>query len=258
MLDRGDATYACPSAHNFDIAREGYVNLLPPHRRPRESGDSAEMMRSRRAFLETGAYEPLGHALAEATNGAGTVLDVGCGEGWFTSRLGGARVAGVDISRPGIRLASRRDRRSEYAVASAYALPIPDGSLDALVSNFGPVEAAEFHRVVRPGGVVVAAHPGARHLHALRALVYDRPEEHEVKEPLRHAPGLFEREESRSVTHPFTVDDVADLLAMTPYVWHLDDAAKRRLDDPGSLTTELDVRVTVYRRRSTSSASDST
>jgi 23S rRNA (guanine745-N1)-methyltransferase len=249
-LERGDTGYACVNGHHFDRAREGYVNLLPSHHRGREPGDSAAMMRARRAFLDTGAFEPLAAALAAAT--------AGCGEGWFTRRLRGERVAGVDISRPGIRLAARRDPSSEYAVASVFHLPVPDNALDTVVSNFGPVDAGELHRVLQPEGIVVAAHPGPRHLYGLRALVYDDPTEHEVKEPLRDAPELFERVTTTALTHAFAVEDVTDLLAMTPYVWHLDEAARVRVGAAGGLATNLDVRVTTYRRRSASPASEAT
>ena len=51
-LSRGDNYYSCPQRHQFDLAKEGYVNLLPVQfKRSRDPGDSAEMMQARRAFL---------------------------------------------------------------------------------------------------------------------------------------------------------------------------------------------------------------
>jgi 23S rRNA (guanine745-N1)-methyltransferase len=251
-LERDERAYRCGAGHSFDRAREGYVNLLTAaQRRSREPGDSAEMIRGRRAFLDTGAYDRFAAALssAVAAHQPAAVLDAGCGEGSFTAGLPGGRRAGLDVSKPGVRLAAKRDPEGEYAVASAFALPVADGAVDALVSNFGPVDAAEFARVVRPGGVVIAAHPGPRHLFALRALVYDRPEPHEVKPPLRHDPERFEEIGSQAVTYEIEVASVPDLLTMTPYLWHMDDAARARLAATTTLATQVDVRITTYRRR---------
>lgn len=77
----------CPQRHQFDVAKEGYINLLPvQHKRSRDPGDSAEMMQARRAFLDAGHYQPLRDAvinlLRERLDQSATaILDIGCGEG---------------------------------------------------------------------------------------------------------------------------------------------------------------------------------
>ena len=63
-LSREKNSYICPQRHQFDMAKEGYVNLLPvQHKRSRDPGDSAEMMQARRAFLDAGHYQPLRDAI---------------------------------------------------------------------------------------------------------------------------------------------------------------------------------------------------
>lgn len=63
-LFRVKNSYICPQRHQFDMAKEGYVNLLPvQHKRSRDPGDSAEMMQARRAFLDAGHYQPLRDAI---------------------------------------------------------------------------------------------------------------------------------------------------------------------------------------------------
>lgn len=90
-LAQTDKSYACPQGHRFDMAKEGYVNLLPvQHKRSRDPGDSAEMMQARRAFLDAGHYQPLRDAVAAKLAallpaGATSVLDIGCGEGYYTA-----------------------------------------------------------------------------------------------------------------------------------------------------------------------------
>jgi 23S rRNA (guanine745-N1)-methyltransferase len=248
--------------HSFDVAADGHVNLLlSRQRRSRQPGDSKEMVRSRRAFLDAGHYAALADALVlmvdTVLDDAAAIVDAGCGEGYFTRSIrqavsGEVSVCGVDVSKPAVVAAARRDRASLYVVASAFDLPFLDSSVDIAVSNFAPADGPALARVLRPGGTVVATHPGPDHLFALRQLVYDEPERHVPKEPLRNHPELFERVESVPVRRPLslsTSDDVANLLAMTPYWWQADEAKQASIASLPRLDTELDVLLTTYRRR---------
>ena len=85
-LSREKNSYICPQRHQFDMAKEGYVNLLPvQHKRSRDPGDSAEMMQARRAFLDAGHYQPLRDAIVaqlqeRLDEKATAVLDIGCSD----------------------------------------------------------------------------------------------------------------------------------------------------------------------------------
>jgi 23S rRNA (guanine745-N1)-methyltransferase len=248
--------WQCPAGHSYDVAREGYVNLLlAQHRRSRQPGDSPEMISARRRFLATGAYDPMSAALAETVAGRdpGTVLDVGCGEGRHTRFIEAPLVQGVDVAKAAVAAAARSDRSAWYAVASAADLPVADAGIDAAVIVFGPVIPAELARVVRPGGVIVIAHPGPAHLGSLRELVYPDARPHAPRAPLTDPAGLFTEVSRRSVTFPVAVAEAADLrdlFAMTPYRWH----APRDIDDRiakaarRGFRTEADIRITTYER----------
>jgi 23S rRNA (guanine745-N1)-methyltransferase len=238
------------------VAREGYVNLLVAgQRRRRQPGDSAEMVKARRRFLASGAYDPLTVVLAElvADEKPALVLDVGCGEGRHTRGVTAPMVLGVDVAKPAVVEAARAHRHGWYAVASVEDLPLGDATVDVALDVFGPVAPAELARVVRPGGTVVAAHPGPAHLEGLRSLVYSDGRAHDVKPPLRDAREWFTVAQTAVVTFPVATSTSAqlkDLFAMTPYWRHATPDVHARIDAAASrpFETVADVRVTMYQR----------
>jgi len=258
-LRTAERRWACSSGHSFDVAREGYVNLLVAgQRRGRSPGDSAEMVQARRRFLATGAFDRLTEAVATLVEegSPSLVVDVGCGEGRHTRGLRATGVLGVDVAKPAVALAARAHRRGSYAVASAADLPLGASAVDAAVVVFGPVFPGELARVVRTGGAVVVAHPGPAHLAALRSLVYADPHPHEDKAPLRHGSAWFEEVASTSVTFTVEVsdpDELADLFTMTPYRWHAPVDVRERLAAAAreGFRTVADVRLTTSRRTPT-------
>src|SRR5262249_36509146 len=156
----------CPRGHSFDLAREGYLNLLQVQdRRSSSPGDSKEAVAARRRLLDGGfgrpLLDPLLALVAEISPPRGSaVLDVGCGEGTFLAavaerfRLEGA---GVDISTPAIEAAAKRHPGLQWVVANAdRGLPFSDGSFRVVMTIAGRRNAPELRRVLEPGGRLIA------------------------------------------------------------------------------------------------------
>lgn len=249
-LAAGERTWSCPSGHQFDRAREGYVHLLPSGRLAGgPSGDDDTMVRARRVVFDAGCYGPIIDAVADAVaaSGASDVLDAGCGEGTYLARAAaaaGARGWGIDISKVAVRLAARRYPECSFAVASSYRLPFDDASFGAVIDVFSPRPFDELLRVLRPGGVAVVVTPGADHLAQLKALVYDTPRPHVDDEVTPPASSVAEVR--------FTVDLAEPalrrhLLEMTPYWWSAADARRARVE---AALTSVDAHMvmTTYRR----------
>lgn len=249
----------CPKGHSFDVAREGYVNLLPVNRRhSREPGDDRQMIAARTAFLDGGWYEPLRAKLCAMVGGAGlrapVLLDAGCGEGYYTAALCelvdalGGRTAGVDLSKAAAKHAARRCPSAEIAVASVYHLPLADGSADIVVDCFSPLADREFYRVLRPEGLFLYVVPGARHLWELKEVLYDSPYENEEK--IEQYPG-FTLTGVEPVETRFTLrsaQDVQALFHMTPYAWKTPRDGAARLNEIHELSVTAQFRVFAFRR----------
>lgn len=266
--------YVCANGHRFDLAREGYVNLLlAQHRRSKDPGYSKEMIAGRRDFFDAGHYAPLADGVAEHVRSAlpagpdRVVLDAGCGEGYYLRRLRGLLsrdgvsdlpiLCGLDISKHGIRVAARRDPQGLYAVASTYRMPVLAGRVDVLLTHFSPVSAEDFRRVVTPGGVVLVGGPGEGHLFSLKELLYDRPAQHEPATTLAEEDG-FELIDTYFIRYPLELrgpGQVANLLGMTPFNWSVNEDTRDRLAALDALDTEVDVVVHTYRRTETDPAS---
>lgn len=254
---------ACSGGHSFDRARGGYLNLLLSNKKQSaEPGDSPAMMQSRRVFLRAGFYDQMSTAANTAVAGilvdrtAPHVADLGCGEGFFTTRLRQALAGsphtcyGVDISRPGIKMATARDREITWVVASLHRSPFLPRSLDVALSIFAPIDATDVRRIVRDDGALVTVTPGPDHLDALRAIIYSSVKPHPETPALMAEDTLFERTASTRVRYPILVDSTAqivNLLAMTPYYWNINRATRTRIEALSRLELTVDAYVTVFR-----------
>ena len=91
-LEREVGTYRCGGGHSFDLAREGYVHLLPPNQKHSAlPGDDREMVLARRDFLSKGYYHPLLNTfcsqISALSSDAPVLLDAGCGEGYYAAGI---------------------------------------------------------------------------------------------------------------------------------------------------------------------------
>lgn len=253
LLQMQSNCWICPNRHSFDVARQGYVNLLPvQQKRSLQPGDTKEQVASRRAFLEGGYYAPIVEALcqmAEEYHCSGPILDAGCGEGYYSSRLAqtlGAELVGLDISKEAVRSAAGRYKNARWICGSAARLPMQDHSVGLLTSLFALTVPEEFHRVLRPDGAFIQVLAAEDHLLGLKSIIY--PElTHKEKDSVPQLPG-FRLAESRAVRFSFTVEgeQVQNLLSMTPHVYRIGKAGADRLRQTGTLTDTASCVLNLY------------
>lgn len=243
-LERREDSWVCPQGHSFDIARSGYCNLLQPQdRKSKSPGDPKEAARARRRFLEAGHGDFLLEALREEVQGS-TVLDVGCGEGYFLGSLAGGRemvVHGVDLSVPAIELAARRWPGVSWWVVNAdRALPFADGSFDTALSIAGRRPAAELRRVLSPGGRLFVAIPGEDDLIELRAAVLGEGRLlGRMEKTVAELAGAFKLESHRTLRSVETLDEGAIRDALAATYRGARESQRRKLEEIGEMPVTL-------------------
>lgn len=251
----------CPNGHNFDVARQGYVHLLPvQNKKSREPGDSQAMIEARTRFLDTGIYAPISERLNTlalqhlTTTDTFCAVDAGCGEGYYLDRFAAALAAdghvanatliGLDIAKPAVIAAARRNRQITWLVASNNNPALLPQSVDMLFCMFGfPVYDA-FWRILKPNGKLILVDPGPDHLRQLREVIYP---EVRTSPPSSIAKAeqagfeLFDTQSLRYDTPELNRQQIADLLVMTPHLYRAPQAGKEAAAQLERLTLTVDV-----------------
>ncbi|MBY8158415.1 23S rRNA (guanine(745)-N(1))-methyltransferase [Vibrio fluvialis] len=264
-LSLTERTYACENRHQFDVAKEGYVNLMPAHhKRSKDPGDNKEMMQARRRFLEAGHYDLMRDQIAvlcaQALQGSQyQLLDIGCGEGYYTTYVANALQAqnpqaqtyGLDISKIAVRYAAKRYTNCEFTVASSHRLPFADASLDGILRIYAPCKAEELQRCVRNNGAVITVTPAARHLYQFKQGIYQDVRLHEEQPEIIDG---FELETQQKLNYMMTLsgEEAFDLLQMTPFAWRASEEFKSEVRASEQFECEADFMLRVYRKQSPS------
>jgi len=262
-LVRGEGAYRCEHNHSFDISAAGYTHLLVANQKnSKNPGDDKAMGAARTAFLDAGYYVPLRDTLCTVTVDACksrkncAVLDCGCGEGYYTAGIAAAlenagvnaHMVGIDISKFALKKAAKRLKTGEFAVASAYHLPLMDESADVLLNVFSPLALEEFARVLKPGGVFVYVVPSALHLWEMKQVLYKQPYENEVRRDDYPGFTYLGTKEVRDTIHLTCSEHIMALFGMTPYAWKTPKEGVDRLRGFDTLETRIGFDVHIYQK----------
>ena len=259
---QANQTLKCAGAHSFDIAREEYVNLLLQ----KSFGDTKEMLRARRDFLEQGWYQPLSAKLNDLVrqhmqdvSGALHILDAGCGEGYYLGRLQRSLASqqnncyiGIDSSKDAVRMAAKCYQPILVVVADIkQRLPLADSSIHAILNIFAPRNPAEFARITTAGGILIVVIPGPQHLLSLRSelrlLNIEEQKEQHVKEQFAHQ---FAFVTSSIISYPLHLNrqQVEQVVIMTPNYWHLSGEMRQAIMNIEEIETGVECTALVFRR----------
>lgn len=246
QLNKDEHSLRCSNGHSFDIAKEGYINLILPHQKKKlNSGDNKIMIEAREQFLSHGYYDFLISTIEEicqiehnTKHKHKQLLDLGCGNGYYTRHFYNNNTSihktGIDISKVAITKAAKKDNTSSYLVASNFDIPIIDNSVDILVNVFAPCNLVEIIRVLRKDGLFIKVIPVNNHMSEIANLVYETFIEHksDIADEITALEGLTVVS-TKEIIKEITVQktDIQNLVKMTPYYYKFSEEQFKQLDE---------------------------
>ncbi|MBQ4091284.1 MAG: methyltransferase domain-containing protein [Clostridia bacterium] len=240
--------------HCFDFSREGYLSLSGTG-----GGDSKEAVAARHDFLYSGYYEKAAEAICQTVNKYANenavIIDAGCGEGYYTSRLArqSAIALGFDLSKHACLCAAKQAKKEGaanllFATASVFKLPVKSGVANAVVNVFAPCAEDEYCRVLSEGGYLFVVGAGKDHLMGLKRALYEQVYENTERADL---PQKMEHVETVVCSYEVNVkgaEHIEALFSMTPYYWRTSEEDKQKLVGLSELTTQIEFEIKVYKK----------
>ncbi len=238
----------CSNRHSYDFSKEGYINLLL--KESVSHGDDVQMVKARTSFLNTGAYSFLRDALCELVKkeNSSLLLDLGCGEGYYTSAFSSKEKYGFDLSKSALKYASKHDKTTQYVVSSIFHIPLENEVADTIVTCFAPIASLEIERLLKENGCFIVVTPDENHLIELKELLYQEAYKNEVKDIEIN----LKKEKELHIQEKFEVDTehLLDLFQMTPYAYKTDIHAMNKLKEIEKMTITASFVIRLYRKDS--------
>ena len=228
-----ESSLKCENRHSFDLAKFGYVNLAPQIKQ--SANYDKENFQNRQQILEAGFYQAILEVVSDLlsnSKNAKTILDIGCGEGFYSRKLQESHsdktFHAFDISKDSVQIAAKSEPNwaVNWFVGDLARLPIKDASMDILLDIFSPANYGEFRRVLSKDGILIKVIPTKNHLKEIRQKVQDQltNKDYSNQDIKNHFQNNFTILSSKtaSLTKPITAEQLQALLSMTPLLFHID------------------------------------
>ena len=228
-----ESSLKCNNRHSFDLAKFGYVNLAPQIKQ--SANYDKENFQNRQQILEAGFYQAILEVVSDLlsnSKNAKTILDIGCGEGFYSRKLQETHSEktfyAFDISKDSVQIAAKSEPNwtVNWFVGDLARLPIKDASMDILLDIFSPANYGEFRRVLSKDGILIKVIPTENHLKEIRQMVQNQltKKDYSNQDIKEHFQEHFSIQSSQiaSLTKPITAEQRQALLSMTPLLFHVD------------------------------------
>lgn len=228
-----ESSLKCENRHSFDLAKFGYVNLAPQIKQ--SANYDKENFQNRQQILEAGFYQAILEAVSDLlsnSKNAKTILDIGCGEGFYSRKLQERHpdktFYAFDISKDSVQIAAKSEPNwaVNWFVGDLARLPIKDASMDILLDIFSPANYGEFRRVLSKDGILIKVIPTKNHLKEIRQKVQDQltNKDYSNQDIKNHFQEHFTilSSQTASLTKTITAEQLQALLSMTPLLFHID------------------------------------
>ena len=228
-----ETSFKCCNRHSFDLAKFGYINLEPQIKQ--SANYDKENFQNRQQILEAGFYQAILEAVSDLlsnSKNAKTILDIGCGEGFYSRKLQERHpdktFYAFDISKDSVQIAAKSEPNwaVNWFVGDLARLPLQDASMDILLDIFSPANYGEFRRVLSKDGILIKVIPTKNHLKEIRQRVQDQLtnkdySNQDIKEHFQEHFTILSSQ-TVSLTKTITAEQLQALLSMTPLLFHID------------------------------------
>lgn len=246
-------SYKCEKGHCYDIAKEGYTNLLDSKT---GSGDNDILIKAREKFLSKGYYDKLKDEISSIIKSFNvtSLIDCGCGTGYYTESFSDTvnTCYGLDISKEAVKLASKKHNKNKninYFVASSKEIPLENESVDIIISIFAPYFNDEFKRILTNNGYLIIASSNEDHLYELKKVIYDNPyyNDHVSKEVIKL--DSFTLIDEKKITYKINVnnEDLMNLFTMTPYYYKTKETDINKINSINSLDITVSFNISILK-----------
>ncbi|MFV0379927.1 MAG: putative RNA methyltransferase [Anaerorhabdus sp.] len=248
ILIKDQNSYKCINNHNYDISKNGYLNLNLTNSK-KISGDNKMMIDARISTLEKGYYNHLMNYLNTIIKDLNVknCVDLACGSGYYTKNFTPLNKVGIDLSKAAINYACKKDKVTQYIIASIFDIPLQSDSYDLATLLFAPIPTTEIERILKINGYLITVTPAKNHLHELKAILYDKPEQNTDNQ----IDTILKLVKSYNLEKEICINSNTDLLnlfMMTPYYYKTSISDKKKLDKINSLNLTTSFIIKVYKK----------
>ena len=264
-LLKEQSCYRCTNGHSFDIAKQGYVNLLPvQHKKSKNPGDSKAMVQARTCFLNAGLYKPIANLLSQIIfqqlnlDSDNCIFDAGCGEGYYLQEVINAvqsinsesnlSFIGMDISKPAVLAASKRNKQASWIVGTNSQPPFLNDSVDLIFSIFGFHSFDGFRNCLKSKAKLILVEPGEKHLQELKDIIYADPASEKNINKSNHEDD-YSLIDTQTLAFKISLTNnqqILDLLSMTPHLFRASSEGKASMERMDSLDLTIDIIFKVF------------
>lgn len=244
-LNKSENTYKCLNGHSFDISSQGYINLNLHN--SQNTGDNPDMIKARTNFLNKGYYSFLLDKVNTLLDENDSLIDLACGEGYYTSKFIAKDKLGVDLSKQGLKYASKHDKNTTYILSSIFHNPLFDKSADKIITIFAPIAKQEIVRLLKDDGSFILVKPDSDHLYELKQAIYDNPYLNEIEDIEIEGLKLID-EIKISNRACLNNEDINNLFMMTPYYNTTSSLDKKKLEAIDKLDISFSFIIDVYKK----------
>lgn len=256
----------CINNHCFDISRSGYLNLLL---KPSKTQYDKELFESRDITCNMGFFHPLIEEIVNIIDSAYdnigsedpiNILDAGCGEGFHLSKIVSMlhekrasrfHGVGIDISKDGIQIASKRYKHVIWCVADLANIPFMDKKFNVILNILSPSNYNEFDRLLSSDGILIKVVPGSDYLKELRNVYYKETDKKNYSNTrvVDRFSEKFKLIDTKNLSYKVGLrkEELKHLIKMTPLSWGVSDKVIREALNQNIDNTTADFTIMVGR-----------